>query len=67
MRFCDNMFTESFLSTIGVDFKLKQIDLGDQRVKIQIWDTAGQERFRTVRGQSHHLASFPVSKTNFIV
>lgn len=44
LRFCDGTFTESFISTIGVDFKIKQIDT----VRLQIWDTAGEERFRTV-------------------
>ena len=36
----------SFLS--GIDFKIKTINVQDQRVKLQVWDTAGQERFRTI-------------------
>eukprot|EP01103_Thecamoeba_quadrilineata_P012069 TRINITY_DN3024_c0_g1_i1.p1 TRINITY_DN3024_c0_g1~~TRINITY_DN3024_c0_g1_i1.p1 ORF type:complete len:102 (+),score=1.57 TRINITY_DN3024_c0_g1_i1:34-339(+) len=47
LRFSDDIFTDSFISTIGVDFKIKTIDIGGSRVKLQIWDTAGQERFRT--------------------
>ncbi|GAV78121.1 Ras domain-containing protein [Cephalotus follicularis] len=34
--------------TIGVDFKIKQLTIGEKRLKITIWDTAGQERFRTL-------------------
>ncbi|KAL9687602.1 hypothetical protein QQ045_032007 [Rhodiola kirilowii] len=34
--------------TIGVDFKIKQLTVGDKRLKLTIWDTAGQERFRTL-------------------
>ena len=36
------------MSSIGVDFKTKQIDINDRLVKMQIWDTAGHEKFRTI-------------------
>jgi small GTP-binding protein len=48
LRFADGTFTESYLSTIGIDFSSRIIDVQDQRIKLQIWDTAGQERFRTI-------------------
>ncbi|CAB9514522.1 Ras-related protein Rab [Seminavis robusta] len=48
LRFADDTYTESFISTIGVDFKIRTVDLDDKVVKLQIWDTAGQERFRTI-------------------
>ncbi|KAF2872012.1 ATP synthase regulation protein NCA2-domain-containing protein [Massariosphaeria phaeospora] len=41
-------FTPSFITTIGIDFKIRTIELDGKRVKLQIWDTAGQERFRTI-------------------
>lgn len=47
-RFADNKFTESYISTIGVDFKIKTILLDEHIIKLQLWDTAGQERFRTI-------------------
>jgi Ras-related protein Rab-1A len=47
-RFTDDVFSESFISTIGVDFKIKTININDSRCKLQIWDTAGQERFKTI-------------------
>ncbi|KAK6147089.1 hypothetical protein DH2020_018001 [Rehmannia glutinosa] len=34
--------------TIGVDFKIKFLTVGEKRLKLTIWDTAGQERFRTL-------------------
>ena len=48
LRFSDDQFTASFITTIGIDFKVKTVDLEGKRVKLQIWDTAGQERFRTI-------------------
>eukprot|EP01106_Pelomyxa_sp_JSP_P013041 TRINITY_DN3762_c0_g1_i1.p1 TRINITY_DN3762_c0_g1~~TRINITY_DN3762_c0_g1_i1.p1 ORF type:complete len:212 (+),score=65.86 TRINITY_DN3762_c0_g1_i1:1020-1655(+) len=48
LRFADDMYTESYISTIGVDFKIRTIELEGKTVKLQIWDTAGQERFRTI-------------------
>ncbi|KAJ3275906.1 hypothetical protein HDV01_006772 [Terramyces sp. JEL0728] len=44
----DDTYTESYISTIGVDFKIRTIELEGKTVKLQIWDTAGQERFRTI-------------------
>lgn len=46
--FQDDTYTESYISTIGVDFKIRTIELDGKTIKLQIWDTAGQERFRTI-------------------
>lgn len=48
LRFSDDSFTTSFITTIGIDFKIKTMEIGGKKVKLQIWDTAGQERFRTI-------------------
>ena len=48
LRFADNAFTESYISTIGVDFRFRTVKVEKHTVKLQIWDTAGQERFRTI-------------------
>ncbi|XP_077644970.1 ras-related protein Rab-3A [Lonchura striata] len=47
-RYADDSFTPAFVSTVGIDFKVKTIYRNDKRIKLQIWDTAGQERYRTI-------------------
>ncbi len=42
LRFCDNNFIENYLTTIGVDFRFRMLDVDDKVCKLQIWDTAGQ-------------------------
>ena len=48
IRFCENSFKANYIATIGVDFKIKSLQIGGKRLKMQIWDTAGQERYRTI-------------------
>ena len=48
LRYAYDSFSPTFITTIGIDFKIKHILLDGLRVKLQIWDTAGQERFRTI-------------------
>jgi Ras-related protein Rab-1A len=47
-RFSEDVYTDSYISTIGVDFKIRTIEVNGRVCKLQIWDTAGQERFRTI-------------------
>ena len=48
LRYANDSFSPTFITTIGIDFKIKNIELDGKRIKLQIWDTAGQERFRTI-------------------
>ncbi|MES1909525.1 MAG: Ras-related protein RABD2c, variant 3 [Cercozoa sp. M6MM] len=48
LRFADDNFTDSYISTIGVDFRFRTVTIDGKSVKLQIWDTAGQERFKTI-------------------
>merc|ERR1711879_841172 len=71
LRFSDNTYTESYISTIGVDFVIRTIELGRKSIKLQIWDTAGQERFRTItssyyRGAHGIICAFDITdQTSF--
>lgn len=40
--FCEGVFKESYVATIGVDFKIKMLQVENKKIKLQIWDTAGQ-------------------------
>lgn len=48
LRFVEDKFNPSFITTIGIDFRIRTIELDGKRIKLQLWDTAGQERFRTI-------------------
>jgi small GTP-binding protein len=47
-RFVDDSFNTSFVATIGIDFRIRLLELDGVFVKLQVWDTAGQERFRSI-------------------
>ncbi|KAM6039294.1 LOW QUALITY PROTEIN: ras-related protein Rab-13 [Chlamydotis macqueenii] len=47
IRFAEDNFTSTYISTIGIDFKIRTVDI-DEKIKLQVWDTAGQERFKTI-------------------
>ncbi|KAK7496803.1 hypothetical protein BaRGS_00012012, partial [Batillaria attramentaria] len=50
-RFCNNQFRASYAATIGVDFQIRALTVGDSTIVLQLWDTAGQERYRSVTKQ----------------
>lgn len=48
LRYDEDSFSHKFVTTIGVDYRDKLVDIDGKPVKLQIWDTAGQERFRSL-------------------
>jgi len=57
LRYADDTYTESYISTLGVDFRMVTIRLDEKTIKLQIWDTAGQERFRTITSNYYRGAN----------
>ena len=43
LRFSNNIFNEERLPTIGIDYKIKKLQINNKIVKVEVWDTAGTE------------------------
>ena len=70
MRYADNVFVDNYITTVGLDYKLKYIQLeSGEMIKVQLWDTAGQDRYRTIaknyyKGSHGILLLYDVTKVN---
>lgn len=67
LRYTEDRFTAG-ISTVGVDFKNKDLNIDGTEYRLQIWDTAGQERFRNIAVSYYKKADgivlvYDVSKT----
>ena len=68
-RYVDNEFDSNYISTIGVDFKIKNVEKNGKNIRLQLWDTAGQERFRAIaksyyRGAHFCIITFDLANPN---
>ena len=52
LRFCKDLYTDNFISTIGIDTQKKYIKKDGKKIELQIWDTAGQEKFHSLSKNS---------------
>ena len=69
LRYTDNEFKNSGISTCGVDVKCKYVSLDDLKIRLDIWDTAGQERFRGLaknyfRGANAFILVYDITNKN---
>ncbi len=70
MRYADDVFVDNYITTIGLDYKLKYITLDSgETIKVQLWDTAGQDRYRTIaknyyKGSHGILLLYDITKVN---
>ena len=56
-RLDNKKFSESHITTIGIDFRTKNYNINNLKVKLQIWDTAGQERFHSITSSYYRGAN----------
>eukprot|EP00667_Euglena_gracilis_P021962 EG_transcript_24244 len=56
LRYADDTYDDRYLATIGVDFRITTMEIGNKVAKLQLWDTAGQERFRGIT-QNYYRAA----------
>lgn len=45
-RLKSNLFISDSRMTIGVDFDVKEMKIGNQKVKLQIWDFGNEDRYK---------------------
>lgn len=68
-QFAEGVFSETIPPTLGIDYKINQVQVGDKSIKLQIWDTAGQERFKSItenfyKGAQGILLVFDLTDSN---
>ena len=66
-RYMTGVFKGDTTLTIGVDFHIKDVDIGDTRIRLQIWDFAGEKQFRSllpsyVRGASAGMFMYDITR-----
>ena len=48
LRFTENKFEKSYLSTAGIDYKVKIVTIKEKQYSLCFYDTAGQEKYRSI-------------------
>jgi small GTP-binding protein len=59
-RFVKSIFSDKYLTTVGVKIDKKTVDLGDQSIDLMLWDLHGEDEFQKLqmsylRGASGYL------------
>ena len=66
LRYAQDMFSPTFITTVGIDYKYKFVTIDGKKIRLEIWDTAGQERFKAItrsylRGAQGILLTYDVT------
>jgi small GTP-binding protein len=54
LRYIENKFYDSYISTIGVDFFKKMVNIQKKEYQLHIFDSAGQEKYKSISKQYYH-------------
>ena len=47
-RFTLDNFTTNHITTVGVDFMIKNVNIEEKDIKLQLWDKSGQEQYKAI-------------------
>ena len=47
-RYTKNKFSVNKLSTVGFESNIKEIEIAEKKVIVQLWDSAGQEKYKSI-------------------
>jgi Ras-related protein Rab-7A len=47
-RYVSGRYKEDYKMTIGVDFYIKNLEMGSNRIQLQIWDFGGEHQFKNL-------------------
>lgn len=48
LSYCEDIYSDTHVATIGLDYRIKIVEVDNKKIKLNIWDTAGQDRFRSI-------------------
>ena len=48
LKFTENFFQELYLTTVGIDFKIKTETINNKQYKLFLYDTTGQEKYKSI-------------------
>ena len=48
LKYVDGFFPENYISTIGVEYKIKLVEINGAKIILKIWNTCGQERYKSL-------------------
>ncbi|XP_038678766.1 GTP-binding protein YPTM2-like isoform X2 [Tripterygium wilfordii] len=66
LRFADDSYLESYISTIGVDFKIRTVEQDGKTIKLQIvvYDVTDQESFNNVKQWLNEIDRYASENVN---
>ena len=57
LRFTEDKFHRDKGSTVGVEYSVKDVEIEDIKIRLQLWDTAGQEQFKSITRSYYRSAA----------